>query len=49
MVLFIEWMKNGIGMLGNWNYLIALGASMVEAIPIIGTMVPGQNILLIVG
>ncbi|MCP4523121.1 MAG: DedA family protein [Candidatus Gracilibacteria bacterium] len=46
---FIEWMKIIISGLGNWNYVIAGVSSFIEAFPIIGVIVPSQNILLIVG
>ncbi|MDD3793985.1 MAG: DedA family protein [Candidatus Gracilibacteria bacterium] len=35
--------------LGNWNFLIAFISSLIEAFPVLGVVVPGQNILLIVG
>ncbi|MDD2907382.1 MAG: VTT domain-containing protein [Candidatus Gracilibacteria bacterium] len=35
--------------LGNWNYFIAFTSSLIEAFPVLGVVVPGQNILLIVG
>ncbi|MDD3145356.1 MAG: DedA family protein [Candidatus Gracilibacteria bacterium] len=35
--------------LGNWNYVIAFFSSLIEAFPVLGIVVPGQNILLIVG
>ncbi|MFK7780093.1 MAG: DedA family protein [Candidatus Gracilibacteria bacterium] len=46
---FIEWMKLVIEGLGTWNYLIAGTSSLIEAFPVLGVIVPGQNILLIVG
>ena len=45
---FIEWMKVVIEWLWFWNYLIALSSSFIEAFPVIGTLLPWQNILLIV-
>lgn len=47
--LFIEWMKIIIDGLGYWNYLIVFSSSLIEAFPVLGILVPGQNILLIVG
>lgn len=35
--------------LWNWNYLIAFSSSLIEAFPVLWVVVPGQNILLIVG
>ncbi|QFR39276.1 DedA family protein [Candidatus Gracilibacteria bacterium 28_42_T64] len=46
---FIEWMKVLIDGLGMWNYLIAGLSSLIESFPVLGIVVPGQNILLIVG
>ncbi|MDP2090875.1 MAG: DedA family protein [Candidatus Gracilibacteria bacterium] len=46
---FIEWMKIIIGGMGFWNYVIAGTSSLIEAFPVLGIVVPGQNILLIVG
>ncbi|MGE4443420.1 MAG: DedA family protein [Candidatus Altimarinota bacterium] len=47
--LFIEWMKVVIEGLGYWNYLIVFFSALIEAFPVIGIVLPGQNILLIVG
>lgn len=47
--LFVEWMKVWIGWLGSWNYLIVFSSALIEAFPVLGILVPGQNILLIVG
>lgn len=46
---FIEWIRTIIESLGYWNYLIIFVTSIVESFPVIGVIVPGQNILLIVG
>ncbi|RKW22067.1 DedA family protein [Candidatus Gracilibacteria bacterium] len=47
--LFIEWLKIQINGLGYWNYLIIFSSSFIEAFPVLGVVVPGQNILMIVG
>lgn len=47
--LFISWMEKQIHLLGNWNYLIAFTSSIVESFPVIGVLVPGQQIMLLVG
>ncbi len=47
--LFIGWMEKQIHGLGNWNYLIAFTSSIVESFPVIGVLVPGQQIMLLVG
>lgn len=51
-----EWIKNGvvwigelIKVLGNWNYLIAFLSACIESLPIIGTAVPGMNVMILVG
>ena len=46
---FIEWMKLVIESLWFWNYIIAAISSFIEAFPVLWVVVPGQNILLIVG
>ena len=47
--LFIGWMEKQIHLLGNWNYLIAFSSSIIESFPVIGVVVPGQQIMLLVG
>ncbi len=51
-----EWIKDGIiwigeliKTLGNWNYLIAFLSACIESLPIIGTAVPGMNVMILVG
>ena len=51
-----EWIKNGvlwigelIKVLGNWNYLIAFSSACIESLPIIGTALPGMNVMILVG
>jgi membrane protein DedA with SNARE-associated domain len=51
-----EWIKDGIAWigaliqtLGNWNYLIAFASACIESLPIIGTAVPGMNVMILVG
>jgi membrane-associated protein len=46
---FIAWMEAQIHSLGNWNYLIAFTSSIIESFPVIGVLVPGQQIMLLVG
>ncbi len=45
----IEWMGQLIITLGNWNYLIAFASACIESLPIIGTALPGMNIMILVG
>lgn len=47
--LFIAWMETQIHGLGNWNYLIAFASSIIESFPVIGVLVPGQQVMLLVG
>jgi membrane protein DedA with SNARE-associated domain len=47
--LFIGWMEKQIHLLGNWNYLIAFASSIIESFPVIGVLVPGQQVMLLVG
>lgn len=44
----IEWIWELITILGNWNYLIAFASACIESLPIIGTAVPGMNIMILV-
>jgi len=44
----IEWLKVVIEWLWSWNFLIAWLSSLIEAFPVLGVVVPWQNILLIV-
>jgi membrane protein DedA with SNARE-associated domain len=51
-----EWIKSGIAWigaliqtLGNWNYFIAFASACIESLPIIGTAVPGMNVMILVG
>lgn len=45
----ISWIWELILTLGNWNYLIAFASACAESLPIIGTAVPGMNIMILVG
>ncbi|MBX9809365.1 DedA family protein [Candidatus Gracilibacteria bacterium] len=45
----IGWIGELITTLGNWNYLIAFASACIESLPIIGTAVPGMNIMILVG
>ena len=45
----IEWMGNLITTLGPWNYLIAFTSALAESLPVIGSLVPGMNIMILVG
>ncbi|MDD3302221.1 MAG: DedA family protein [Candidatus Gracilibacteria bacterium] len=46
---FIDWIQAIINNLGNWNYVIVFLSGLIESFPILGVVVPGQNVLLIVG
>lgn len=45
----VEWIGVLIQSIGNWNYLIAFASACIESLPIIGTAVPGMNIMILVG
>lgn len=45
----IKWIGELIHTLGNWNYLIAFASACAESLPIIGTAIPGMNIMILVG
>jgi membrane protein DedA with SNARE-associated domain len=46
---FIGWMEKQIHVLGSWNYLIAFASSIIESFPVVGVLVPGQQVMLLVG
>ena len=45
---FVEFLGVWTKSVGNWNYLVIFASSMIESFPIIGVLVPGQQIMLIV-
>ncbi|MBP6981611.1 DedA family protein [Candidatus Gracilibacteria bacterium] len=45
----IDWIGNLIQSIGNWNYLVAFLSACIESLPIVGTAVPGMNIMILVG
>ncbi len=45
----IEQIQILVDKMGNWNYLIVFVSSLIESFPVLWVVVPGQNILLIVG
>lgn len=45
----IEWIKSQVESLGRWNYALAFFSALFESLPIIGTIIPWQTILLSVG
>ena len=42
----IEWIKTQVESLWRWNYLLAFISALLESLPIIWTIIPGQAILL---
>lgn len=49
MKLAIEWIRGLIMTLGNWNYLVAFLSACIESLPLIGTALPGMNVMILVG
>lgn len=45
----IEWIKIQIESLWRWNYLLAFISALAESLPIIGTIIPWQVVMLSVG
>ncbi len=45
----IAWIGNLIEHIGVWNYLIAFLSACIESLPIIGVVLPGMNIMILVG
>ncbi|MDC0506260.1 DedA family protein [Candidatus Gracilibacteria bacterium] len=46
---FIDWIRDIVLALGNWNYLVVFVSSIIESFPVLGVVIPGQNIMLISG
>jgi membrane protein DedA with SNARE-associated domain len=47
--VFIDWIRDIVLALGNWNYLVVFVSSIIESFPVLGVVIPGQNIMLISG
>lgn len=45
----IEWIKSQVESIGKWNYILAFISALLESLPIIWSIIPGQVILLSVG
>lgn len=45
----LDWVKEVVQFLWNWNYLIVFVSSLIESFPVLWVVIPGQNILLAVG
>lgn len=45
----VEWVQSGVQSLGYWNYVIIFFSSLIEAFPVLWIVVPGQNIMIVVG
>ena len=45
----LDWMGEQIRSWGNWNYLILFLVAMIESFPFIGVVVPGMNVMILVG
>lgn len=48
-VEFLSYMETLVNSWGNWNYLVAFVFSVIESFPVIGVLVPGMQVMLIVG
>ena len=46
---FIDWIREIVLALGNWNYLVVFVSSIIESFPVLWVVIPGQNIMLISG
>ncbi|HRI35893.1 MAG TPA: hypothetical protein PK765_02230 [bacterium] len=44
----IKWLGGVVSELGWWNYPIIAGIACAESFPVIGTLLPGQNAMLVV-
>lgn len=45
----IRWMGELSARLGHWNLIIVFATSLIESFPVIGILVPGQQLMLVVG
>jgi len=45
----IDWMGDQIQSWGNWNYLFLFLVAMIESFPFIGVVIPGMNVMILVG
>ncbi|MBP6921610.1 DedA family protein [Candidatus Gracilibacteria bacterium] len=45
----IDWMGIQIKSWGDWNYLILFLVAMAESFPFVGAVVPGMNLMILVG
>lgn len=48
-ISFIDWIWEIVLGLWNWNYLVVFISSIIESFPVLGVVIPGQNIMLISG
>lgn len=46
---FIVWTGIQIQYLGAWNYLLGFLITIIESFPFIGTVLPGQELMLLIG
>lgn len=46
---FLSYMEMLVNSWGSWNYLVAFAFSVIESFPVIGVLVPGMQVMLIVG
>jgi len=46
---FIDWIREIVLALWNWNYLVVFVSSIIESFPVLWVVIPGQNIMLISG
>ncbi|MEI6711653.1 MAG: hypothetical protein WCK88_05755 [bacterium] len=45
----LGWVGEQIRSWGNWNYIILFAVAMIESFPFIGVVVPGMNVMILVG
>lgn len=48
LIKILSWFEYVIQGIWNWNYLVAFWSSLIEAFPVLGVVVPWQNIMLLV-
>jgi hypothetical protein len=45
----IDWVGMHIKSWGDWNYVILLVTAMAESFPFVGAVLPGMNMMILVG
>lgn len=44
----LEWLEELVQYIWDWNFLVAFSSSLIETFPVLGVLIPGQNVILLV-